>query len=397
MADQDVRVGVTGQRVGGAAAAQALDIGLDLITFAGGTVVGTVTDRQGDGRGVKEVVGDVRAAAAGQHVGAGAADQAVVAVTAAEQVIALAADDRVLLRAAGQRVGAVLAVDVVAARTSVDVVIAAAAADDVVAAQAGDRVVAALAVDHVWARGARQRVIAVGARQRRRHPSAADREHVGRARIFACGGVVEPRPRHRGVARDRHRNPEQVVGGGVGGGQLLLLCPCGRRAHEHVGRPRIFAGGGVVAVRPRHHGVARDRHRDPEQVAGGGVGGGQLLLLGPRAPRAHEHVGRPRVRAGGRIVAVRPHHHGVARDRHRDPEHVVGGGVGGGQLLLLGPCAPRAHEHVGRPRRAVVAGAPTTAVSPEIATETPNVSLAAASEAVSFCCWVQVPPERTNT
>ena len=41
--------------------------------------------------------------------------------------------------------------------------------------------------------------------------------------------------------------------------------------------------------------------------------------------------------------------------------------------------------------------APTTAVSPETATEHPNWSPAAASEAVSFCCSVQVPPERTNT
>ena len=41
--------------------------------------------------------------------------------------------------------------------------------------------------------------------------------------------------------------------------------------------------------------------------------------------------------------------------------------------------------------------APATTVSPETATENPNPSQAAASEAVSFCCSVQVPPERTNT
>ena len=41
--------------------------------------------------------------------------------------------------------------------------------------------------------------------------------------------------------------------------------------------------------------------------------------------------------------------------------------------------------------------APTTAVSPETATDHPNTSLEAASEAVSLACWVQVTPERRKT
>ena len=41
--------------------------------------------------------------------------------------------------------------------------------------------------------------------------------------------------------------------------------------------------------------------------------------------------------------------------------------------------------------------APTTAVSPPTATEKPNASFAAASLAVSFACWVQLVPVRTNT
>src|SRR6266540_2518834 len=41
--------------------------------------------------------------------------------------------------------------------------------------------------------------------------------------------------------------------------------------------------------------------------------------------------------------------------------------------------------------------APTTAVSPLTATERPKVSLAAASLAVSFACWLQLVPLRTNT
>ena len=48
-------------------------------------------------------------------------------------------------------------------------------------------------------------------------------------------------------------------------------------------------------------------------------------------------------------------------------------------------------------RCAIICGAPTTTVSPLIATEMPNWSTAAASEATSFCCWLQTPPLRTKT
>ena len=41
--------------------------------------------------------------------------------------------------------------------------------------------------------------------------------------------------------------------------------------------------------------------------------------------------------------------------------------------------------------------APTTAVSPETATETPNRSPEPGSEAVSLACWAQEAPVRTNT
>ena len=41
--------------------------------------------------------------------------------------------------------------------------------------------------------------------------------------------------------------------------------------------------------------------------------------------------------------------------------------------------------------------APTTTVSPDTAAEIPKRSPPAASEAVSLACWAQVTPERTNT
>jgi hypothetical protein len=42
-------------------------------------------------------------------------------------------------------------------------------------------------------------------------------------------------------------------------------------------------------------------------------------------------------------------------------------------------------------------GAPTTIVSPEMLTVEPNASPGAPSGGVSFCCCVQVSPDRTKT
>ncbi len=39
----------------------------------------------------------------------------------------------------------------------------------------------------------------------------------------------------------------------------------------------------------------------------------------------------------------------------------------------------------------------TTAVSPSIATDTPNASSGAPPTSASACCWVHVAPERTKT
>ena len=88
--------------------------------------------------------------------------------------------------------------------------------------------------------------------------------------------------------------------------------------------------------------------------------------------------------------------HGVARHRHRDTELVTRIGVGSFQIGLLTPGRPVAHENVGRSGLlrvvvvliavdpsgvAVLNGAPTTMVSPEIATEIPKRSLASVLEA----------------
>ena len=133
----------------------------------------------------------------------------------------------------------------------------------------------------------------------------------------------------------------------------------------------------VVVVGPDHDGVAVDRHGVAEVVVRRGVGGrqlGHLAVRGAAVGRA-EDVGRARVPPSSSSVG--PDHDGVAVDRHGDAEVVVRRGVGGrqlGHLAVRGAAVGRA-EDVGRARAGagvVVALAPTTMVSPSIATEPPK-------------------------
>ena len=101
------------------------------------------------------------------------------------------------------------------------------------------------------------------------------------------------------------------------------------------------------------------------------------------------------------IIKRRADHDRLPADRHRGAELVTCRRVRGLQFLLLAPDSTAAHKDIGRAlieaRCAIINGAPTTTVSPLIATEQPKLSNAAASEARSFCCWLQTPPLRTKT
>ena len=99
---------IAGERVGGAAAADALDISLDVVELAGLAVVGAVTDRRRHRRAAW-VVGEVRPGVALQRVAAGAALQRVGAIAALQDVEAVAALQRIVTATAGQRVVAALA------------------------------------------------------------------------------------------------------------------------------------------------------------------------------------------------------------------------------------------------------------------------------------------------
>ena len=138
-------------------------------------------------------------------------------------------------------------------------------------------------------------------RRRSAWPAAPTCPPSARTHTPSPRGCRRPCSHHRGVARDRHRGPELVVGGGVGGGQLGLLRPRAPRAHEHVRRPASVPGEGVVGdcsdhrVRPQPPSSTRTRQ-------GGAVGGGQLGLLRPGDPRAHEHIRRARISPGEGIV-----------------------------------------------------------------------------------------------
>ena len=89
----------------------------------------------------------------------------------------------------------------------------------------------------------------------------------------------------------------------------------------------------------------------------------------------------------------------------------------GGKAPLLRPSPPAAVQRESRcavghgpsgqrntyadpqllPAAQLSSGAPTTAVSPLTETERPNLSSAAASEAVSFCSWIQPVPLKRKT
>ena len=74
LAGEPVRLGVADQRVVARAAAQLLDVGLDLITLAGRAVVGAVADREVEGLRALRIGGAVDARAADEHVGPSPAD-----------------------------------------------------------------------------------------------------------------------------------------------------------------------------------------------------------------------------------------------------------------------------------------------------------------------------------
>ena len=125
---EDVRGAVAGQRVVRAAAAQPLDISLDVVELTALTIVGAVSDRDGHRRGAG-VVGDVRSRAALLRVATGAALQRVVGVAALQHVGAVAAQQRVRAAATGERVRAALADQPVGGRVAGQRVAGAAAPD----------------------------------------------------------------------------------------------------------------------------------------------------------------------------------------------------------------------------------------------------------------------------
>src|SRR5262249_17765948 len=91
-----------------------------------------------------------------------------------------------------------------------------------------------------------------------------------------------------------------------------------------------------------------ERYKEAKLVTGYTVAGGQLGLLAPIRPAAHEHIGRP-----GMGVERRPNQGGVTAKGHGEAKLVTGYAVAGGQLGLLAPIRPAAHEHIGRPGMSV--------------------------------------------
>ncbi len=224
--------------------------------------------------------------------------------------------------------------------------------------------------------------------------AGATPEYVGRAAALDAAGGVPWRADHDGVAMDRQRDAEVVLGLGILGDQSRGEGPRGSRALVYVdhaqqrglaadgqdvgGHGRALAAPGEAhadrRVQPRgfgparalarvevghpgaiagnrrrdQRGIARQRHRAAEGVLGRAVGRDQLGLLGPAAGAAGVHVGRaPERHVVDRLVG-RPDQHGVARDRDREPEEIAVSGIAGHELGLDHPSAGLAHEHIGR-------------------------------------------------
>src|SRR5205085_7909666 len=116
-----------------------------------------------------------------------------------------------------------------------------------------------------------------------------------------------------------HKETELVTGRAVAGGQLDLLAPARPAAHEHVGRPSAR-----VEWRPDHGGAAAEGRGEAELVTGRAVAGGQLDLLAPARPAAHKHIGCPSVRVERRS---RPDQRGVPAEAHGGAQLVTGQAV----------------------------------------------------------------------
>ena len=128
----------------------------------------------------------------------------------------------------------------------------------------------------------------------------------------------------------------------------------------------------------------------------------QLLLLAPDSAATHKDIGRALIGPAAPSVIRRADHDRLPAEIATElPKKSAAAASEARQLLLLAPDSAAAHKDIGRAltgaRGAIITGAPTTTVSPLIATEKPNRSPAAASEAASFCCWLQTPPLRTKT
>ena len=138
--------------------------------------------------------------------------------------------------------------------------------------------------------GRRIRGVQLGLEHRQRGRGGIEQEDVGGARV---GDAAVPRAGadERRVAERRHRPAELIGRGQVRGEQLPELAPDAARAPEDVGGAGVGARDGVVvARRADDDGLARDRNREAEVVVGRHVEHGELLLEGPRPRRLRTYT-----------------------------------------------------------------------------------------------------------
>ena len=140
------------------------------------------------------------------------------------------------------------------------------------------------------------------------------------------------------------------------------------RAHEHIRRPGVR----VLVDGADHHGGAGDRDRVaearrlPSEVV-------SLACWCQAVPERRRHTPPPEL-----VLGRRADHRGGARDRHRVAEAVDRAGWEAVSLACCIHSVPARSNTYAAPAREFLSGAPTTAVEPEIATDRPNSSPAAA-------------------
>ena len=174
---------------------------------------------------------------------------------------------------------------------------------------------------------------------------------VGRTLTLVRAEGVAIRAHHHGVAAERDRVAELIIGSAVAGGELPVLRPYSLAragAGEDVGRTLTRIRADVVAISAHYQQVAAERDGPAEVITNRAVVGVEFLLLRPERGAAGEDVGRTLTQHRTEVAKHSAHHQRVAAERDGVAEEITSRAVAGGEFLLERPTCPAARENAGR-------------------------------------------------